>query len=175
MTRTGFQPRGHAEDARRCFRSTHSGPWSKKDTASLPHVAYERIERIDRQRLKHSVGVGERSAADHRNGRAVFRKFTERVFRCGRQQCPFFSRPLPVQIPASRCSSRRSVHRLFPRLNGFAAGSLRITCARPSASTPSVPGMTGTHSSALAPVCDIRGSTCTNFARTPGLPWRISP
>ncbi len=49
------------------------------------------------------------------------------------------------------------------------------TCARPRASAPSVPGRTASHSSALAPVCDIRGSTCTNFGRLPPRPWRMAP
>jgi hypothetical protein len=49
-----------------------------------------------------------------------------------------------------------------------------MTCAIPSASTPSVPGFTGTHSSAFAPVSDIRDSTCTNAPRSPARPCRIS-
>ena len=48
-------------------------------------------------------------------------------------------------------------------------------CAIPSASTPSVPGRMATHSSALAPVCDMRDSTWTKRPRTPTRPCRISP
>ena len=52
---------------------------------------------------------------------------------------------------------------------------LMMTWARPSARKPSVPGRMATHSSALAPVCDTRGSTCTNLGRTPAGPCRIRP
>src|SRR5262249_7560369 len=45
----------------------------------------------------------------------------------------------------------------------------------PSARTPRVPGFTGTHSSAFAPVSDIRDSTCTSLPRCCGWPCRIAP
>ena len=52
---------------------------------------------------------------------------------------------------------------------------LTITWAMASASTPSVPGATAIHSSALMPVSDIRGATETNFAiaasRPASNPW----
>src|SRR5262249_39949857 len=45
-----------------------------------------------------------------------------------------------------------------------------MACAMPSASTPCVPGFTGTHSSALAPVVVILDSTWTSDPRMPGGP-----
>ena len=57
-----------------------------------------------------------------------------------------------------------------PASAAFRAPDLMMTCAMPSARTPSIPGLTATHSSAFAPVCDIRYSTWTNFPRLPGFP-----
>ena len=57
-----------------------------------------------------------------------------------------------------------------PASAALRAPDLMMTCAMPSARTPSIPGLTATHSSAFAPVCDIRYSTWTNFPRLPGFP-----
>ena len=57
-----------------------------------------------------------------------------------------------------------------PASAALRAPDLMMTCAMPSARTPSIPGFTATHSSAFAPVCDIRYSTWTNFPRLPGFP-----
>ena len=55
---------------------------------------------------------------------------------------------------------------------GGPSRSLTITCAIASARIPSVPGAAGIHSSALIPVSDSRGPTCTNFAGgVSRLPW----
>jgi len=50
---------------------------------------------------------------------------------------------------------------------GARARSLRITFAIASATTASVPGLSGSHSSAFIPVSDIRGANMTCFAITP--------
>ena len=50
------------------------------------------------------------------------------------------------------------------REGGGPSRSFRITCAIASARIPSVPGAAASHSSALIPVSDSRGPTCTNLA-----------
>ena len=69
----------------------------------------------------------------------------------------------PAAHPSTRAPAR-------PAADAAASPSRMITWASPSANAPSVPGRTATHSSALAPVCETRGSICTNLARTPGCP-----
>ena len=57
------------------------------------------------------------------------------------------------------------------RLHGaLAKPSRMMTWASPNTNAPSVPTRVGTHISALAPLCDIRDSTCTKVPRTPRVP-----
>ena len=52
-----------------------------------------------------------------------------------------------------------------PAPDAGARPSRRMTWASPRATAPSVPGRTVSHSSALAPVCETRGSIWTNLVR----------
>ena len=138
-----------------------------------PTRAEQRVERVDGERVEQPVGVRERRAADDRDRRLLLGERAREPLDLLRGDAGDLLDPRRRVV---RQAGRPAVDR-GAGAPGVGRRSLpaRITCARPSASTPSVPGFTGTHSSALAPVSDIRDSTCTNAPRTPGRPCRISP
>ena len=129
---------------------------NERQAARLVQRVGGAIQRVDRLRVEQTVGVRERRAADDRHRRTRSRRTRARAAR---------SSP-----PARRSSPRPS-----RRVVAAPAALLSISAAIASASSPSVPGLQATNSSALAAVCDRRASTCTNFGRTPVPTWRMRP
>ena len=82
------------------------------------------------------------------------------------------ARPSHRSSPADRVPARTS-SRNAPLVRRVADQPRAITCSRADAF--GARACTATNSSAFAAVCDMRASTCTNFGRTPGCPWRIRP
>ncbi len=87
-----------------------------------------------------------------------------------RATCLIVSAGTPEAVAAASTSAARTAARRVERsAPGACRPSSRITLSIASASAPSVPGALRSHSSALAAVRDMRGSTCTNV---PCLPWK---
>ena len=153
---------------RRCLRR-------EEDAARLADAAEQRVERVDGERVNSPlvcasgappmIATAGRSSASSRASRSMrFAGDAGDLLDLRRRVVGEAGRPAVDQ--------RRRRARRVGRPQLVARGSRAPGRARARLRCPAC---TGTHSSALAPVCDIRDSTCTNLPRTPGRPCRIAP
>ena len=146
----------------------------ERHAARFADAAEQRVQRVDGERGEQPVGLRQRSAADDRHGGPLVRQLAcEALDARGatpvaarRSSGVYADNPPPTRRRAPRRGRRRRRD----------AGARPSSPARGRAPAPlRCPASTGIHSSAFAPVWDIRGSSCTNVPRTPRRPCRIRP